>query len=407
MTERFTRREFLKIATGTAASLFFSSQLVSESGEVPRFPGNTILFDFAPEHYSPEIHNYVTQRFYPDNERELQRLLGNDYLPYPILLWKYREYLHDRKKLEEQLLHDAPRFALAKGALNLFQDHGVRVAKAMHVLESSARRRSVDKPLLYPLQPMLEKADLLFDEKGNPGLRTKLNIQKMAHILKHQPGYEIGNLSWILGNNDIYYVVNGLSTEQRKVFGARGFMDIDQMSAEEKSLLLPVRYTLEPKLRIISGNSPGRVAQTAQDIFQLSEALPLKEFNLAGGNHGDDLIDVRNTCNERWPKYIRVCAEWMPLDENRGKPAQNMHGADIYVDNAAFRQPPGSSFSTAIITQASSMLREAGYTTFQERNQILQECSDKTIYTTVRNHRRETLEATVFNPTKFFAFISP
>jgi hypothetical protein len=254
---------------------------------------------------------------------------------------------------------------------------------------------------------MLQKIDLVYDEKENPGIQTNVDIEKITRMFQRFPEQEIGNISWVLGNTDIYFVTNGLTTVQTKVYGARGFIDIDQMTPEEKSLLLPVRYTLPPNIRVISGNIPARINETANNIQTLAQALPQREFNIAGGNYGEDFLTVRNTSGRNWPDNVRICAEWMPLENGKGKPAQNMQGADIYVDNEQLKQPPGSSFSTGIVTRASEMLRQRGIRSLEERDEIIRkQFCDVTEYETVRNGKRETLEATVFKPNKFSQYLA-
>lgn len=348
--KRFTRGRFLKLlaaaGAAVAAPLLFPRPEPKE--ELKQIPQKVVMFDFTPD-------------------------------------VKHSDWLL------KNLVRDEDKDTLVYGALEKFDGHGKAVKSVFEeTLKKAGYKTEV---IINPLHNAfdLDNIEQVEDELGNEGFFFNIDHREIIEALRARSEQQVVNFSfqvgkvgfWIkerikIGKNleepfdlplpdeegrELVYVgaKGGVRIENGKAIGISETGEpIAPMTVSEYEEFRKKRFEEAQKVRelenpyveIVGAYSGKDMRANLSKLFEICEAYPDKLFIVAAGNEGEDLSSI----NLR-PNNLLMVAEWNGQEQ---KPKDDVYGADIYVDNEAWKIGRGSSFSTPVVSARASVLFSQG-----------------------------------------------
>ena len=386
---------FLSLIATTVFLVSQRTNFLPKAFEAAHFHESRVtVIDIGPESAIAEI----IQKEFPSNDELAQRLLQKNYIPKQQLIDEFGE------EFERDLVTVVQKYPAA--LLYLFLDkylHGAKVVDVLLDVWSDWGFYTAGVKLI-PLQTVFDKEDLKFtqDNLKNPGISLNFNPIRIITLLGGDTNkvinmsFQVGDVAIFLEKfkeipdvemPEVYYELdkngNPVNTERLYLAPFKGApvgyylgeISIPMIRVNgEDQLLVPITeeeyqalkakkeaeqstQTVEsdnPSIKIVGSYTKEKAAQNLAKLFEICQAYPDKLFIVAAGNEQEDLREALEQLQYEKPINLLIVAEWET--DFISEPKNKVYGADIYVDNTSIGLPPGSSFSTPVISARASVL---------------------------------------------------
>lgn len=225
---------------------------------------------------------------------------------------------------------------IEEGPLARYEQHGADVAKVY----SRIAEKEAEDPRIYmvSLQNIIDPGDVEFikSQAGEDGVQFLIRAEPVVEALSRLSSPpRVVNMSFMMGENRLFRDARGI-------------------------------------YRIESALSGDNAQNSMQEFAKVANAFPATLFVAAAGNNGEDLRRIQEEQSQPWPKNGLFVAEW-----GEDQPADNILGADLYVDSGSFGIQPGSSFATPVVAGLAASIMDEGATAIEARNLLLQRADER------------------------------
>lgn len=381
------------------------------------------FIDFAPSR--PTLGVEPTQ--YPNTDQLARAILKDEYVPIAQLIRPAIQSLFTGERLRKKVLTNHTRYALVKGGLDTFSIHGqIVVARHQAVLEQYGfSTPGVIFPIQEAFHPELCNPKYQ-DQLGNKGVELYVSGDKLIELLKKQPSLpKVINLSFQLGEIKMLYLekyyepefieyealpradftyyydprkyswsfCDSEAEQQEKCINDKAtgrevsldnFPSLTKEEYDKYYAFKDRRYkrfgeyssTLNEidKIEIIGSYQGENGKSSFSELLKVALTFPEQLFVCAAGNFGDDLRSIRDQLSHTWPENLVIVGQWSSEQNSPTQNGRQVHGADMYLDNALLGLDDGSSLGTATISAIANMCCEMGMT-FTEIKAWLQQAS--------------------------------